>query len=168
MDGDFQKRHTRHKKRWYVGGFLVLALFLAIGIGTYFYMDAKTPIDNYAKRFDFPLYYPSEMPRDYNLITNSVKSSEAVLFYNLKSPSKNNTLVLGLQALPSNFDAIDFMRKDSAPMPIPVGTLYNVNLGGKNQFMITTKQGALITINATSEVDNELINTLATSLKKVK
>jgi len=84
------------------------------------------------------------------------------------SASKKPTLIVTLQALPNDFDAGKFAKKEAQPLLLPVGTLYDASQGKADQYFITTKEGALIALTSSDKVDSELVNSLATSLRRVK
>lgn len=161
----FSSRKKKFKMIWILAATTVIVAVASCFLYT---LKDSTPLDDYVKRFDFPLYYPAEMPRNYTLNEGSIQSSATVLLYSLENKNENKKLIFSLQPLPSGFDATAFIRKGSTPIISSVGTLYATSIDGKSQYMLTTAGGTLVVINASSKVDDPLINTLVSNLKEVK
>jgi hypothetical protein len=143
----------------------VISLAVGAGVGGFMYINQSTsPLDRYVKQYHFPLYYPSEMPSDYALAESSLRSTNTIFIYNLKSTSKKPTLTITQQALPADFDAAKLTSKDTPSIVTASGTLYDLSIGDVNKYMLTTGEGTIIFINTAAKINKEIIISLAADL----
>jgi hypothetical protein len=159
------KKHSRRRKI-----LLLLGVVVLIGIGAYFvYTNIRdsTPLDSYAKKLDFPIYYPSQLPKDYTVSSKDVSMTGSLIVYKLTSTTKKPEFVFTEQAAPPNFDANKMIGKNATALAVPTGTLYDVEAGQQGKYILTTGS-TLIFINANSKPDSGMINSLALSLRKVE
>jgi hypothetical protein len=156
----------RLKKRWIILFAIVVALASLIA---WLYLNARgnTPLDSYAQKVSFPLYYPSKLPPDYTVDTKSISVDGGLIIYKLTSTTQKPALVFTEQALPPNFDGNKMIGKNAAALAVPTGTLYDVQAGQQGKYILTTDQ-TLIFVNAASKPDTETINSMMLSLQKIR
>jgi hypothetical protein len=149
---------------------ILISIIAVIGIGAYVvYLNIRdsTPLDSYTKKLNFPIYYPSNLPKDYAISSKDVSVTGGLIIYKLTSTAKKPELVFTEQAAPSNFDANKMIGKNATALAVPTGTLYDIEAGQQGKYMVTT-DSTLIFINANSKPDSSLINSMVLSLRKTK
>lgn len=82
---------------------LAVVIIIAVATSTWWYFSSKGsgPIPKKIRQsVNFSLYYPSQLPAGYSLDKSSVKFSNQIVFFNLKSV--DNTINISEQTAPAN------------------------------------------------------------------
>ncbi len=146
---------------WVISVLLVTSLGLAGG-GLYYYRwRSDWPIPKVVRsQIQFPIYYPSSMPKGYSYQKGFAKIQNGILFY--KITSGNRTIVIGEQAIPvapPDLSSLIGFKK--------IVTLAgNAAVGSNNgqPIAIVLSNTTLININGSKNVPNDVVGNLAKSM----
>jgi hypothetical protein len=163
--------HGKRRKKIIILGCVISIVLLAAIIGAKLFIghsDAPPLPQQIITQASFPLYYPASLPTGYALKVDSVVGDSNAIYYTLADITGKNDITVTLQATPASFDAAKIVGSNPIPTSItPVGTLYNLSIGGKSKYMLSTGK-TLLFITSPKTIDGKTLNTLANSLAEIK
>ena len=92
---------------------MIVVLIIIAASGVFFWQHKKSsafPV-NIRSSVNFPLYYPTNLPKNYYLDLGSFSTGQNVLTFSLKGPG-GDTLIVSEQPTPKKFDFQAFYSKD--------------------------------------------------------
>lgn len=151
---------------------LLLCGLLSIIIAVFLNLDPVVPkIDNklpetVTSTTNFNDYYPEPFPTDFTLEKESVKISNGILFYTLKSNIDTSYMTISIQDKPSGLNPESVLRQpDKEPVKLAIGTLYDKSEDGKNLFVIATNDNLLIYAYPSSNMERLKAQSIVTNLR---
>lgn len=119
-------------------------------------------------RVSFPVYYPTTLPTNYTLKTDSAVGTNTTVYYTLADDAGKNAITVTLQATPATFDASKIIGSNPISTSITsTGTLYNLSAGSSSKYMLNTGK-TLIFITSPTTIDGTVMNTITNNLAQVK
>jgi len=144
-----------------------IVVLVIISVVTLMYVRGSGPLDGYAAKVSFPVYYPTKLPPGYTLNPKSVSISSDLLFFSVTSAEKKPTLVFTEQSMPANFDIKSMVGKDATALAVESGTFYDIGTDKQNKYILAT-DSTLIFINITDKIDASAVNFMAGSMHQVR
>ncbi|MDL2342455.1 MAG: hypothetical protein QFB87_05260 [Patescibacteria group bacterium] len=140
-------------KRWLVAGGIVVVLGSAGG-GLYLHAKASGALPKaVTKQVSFTLYYPTQLPRGYTLNKTTARVENDILFYSLKSGSKE--VRVSEQAAPTRPPDLNSIPGFKKLESIAGNAAIGKNAGAPTALLITNT--TLITISGTATVPQDVI-----------
>ena len=141
---------------------IAVALLLIIAGLFWQKQSQRTPISSYKKQLSFPLYYPSELPVGYKIVTSSINSSDGVLLFAIKN--NGTEITISEQSMPDQLQS--FKVDGFNTVATPVGAMLIGSTSDSPSAIITTEK-TLITIKGDKQAGRELVTTLGQKLRKL-
>lgn len=106
----------------------ILLLLLAISAGTWLILNTKPIPGKYRQGLNYPLYYPSNLPKGYAVDRNSFQRKDKVLIFNITSPTGKNVAVAE-QHIPPGIDLSQHPANNPAGITLPDQRDFNTAAG---------------------------------------
>lgn len=119
--------------------FIIIISFLGV-----FLIKKESPLVHAKKNVEFLLYEPSNLPKDYTLDKNSVRVTNSIVFFELKTRYGKDTVWVSQQQKPNNMESfrIDGFTNSSSS----IGSILIGKNGDQSSAIISTPT-TLITLN---------------------
>ncbi len=136
---DFPRRRKKSGKGWWV--FLVVFILVIIGAGLFFFREPLLSVlpeptlfsDELKSKAGFPLYFPTALPSEFKINTDSVQESDGNRIGYVITDSQGHSISVTLQKAIAGENPVDGFDKEDQPVQLSTPT------GPATVF--TTKQG---------------------------
>lgn len=168
--------HLQAKRKWLrliaISFIRLVVLAVIIGgfaIAWHYHKESSKPIPKSVRQsVNYPIYYPTTIPKNYSLDRSSIKSSDDTVTYSFKSTVSANPITVTFQPIPKGFNPKSLFAHNPYPTTFtPIGTLYDLSSDKQTRVMITANN-SLIFISSTGILNTSDVQAVITSLKPVQ